>query len=810
MRRLALLATIAACGDNVTIPPTITAGPVTIDTQTLAVTVASNPAMTIDSFLAIGEVDEVDEAHYYDPTQPDGLVRPTRAIGVAPDTGGDWIVLDDGTKLRLRPGSIAGSAELELDASGHAHAVQLQVALPRDPAEPIYGTGDAPLTANVAGQLRELELRVDLRSESGLNETHVPVPLVLWPRRGVGLFVADDRPGALDLGKADPTRVTATFTAPARGTYRVFIYTADTPLDLVRDYVALTAKPAVPPRWAFAPMQWRNEWKSSDEVRGDADAMRARHIPGSTIWIDNPWETAYNTFDIDETRFAQPAQLLADLRAQGYNVILWSTPYVDQAGATAADYAEAIANDYVVTDDADVPLLFPWQNGPGLMVDFTKPDATAWWQHKISKVTSIGVRGFKLDFGEEIVPDIGGSIVAMKTSAGDNTVMHARFAGHYHRAYLDALTAHDGFLLTRAGAWGEQQFNTSIWPGDLDSDLSVHGVDNGDGQINVGGLPSAISRGLSLSVSGYPFFGSDIGGFRDGPNQGAPTTETLLRWAEYAALGTIMQLGGGGPHHNPWDSTVFDPGADVIYKQYAELHMLLNPYLWTLASQAGVDGTPVTRPAGFVYDCACDPAMFLLGDAILVAPVIVAGATTRDVVLPPGSWVDRWTGAHVTGDGHTSITVPAPLDRLPMWYAAGSLVPMFAQPADTLLPASVPGVTSYANPALGGALRLVYSPGPAMATTTVHDGTRATGNATTLTISTGSDYRDVVFDIDGRGLSGALNAPTAVALDGVDLPAAADQPAFDVCSGCWLYDAASHHVQIHVVGPSQDRTVEIR
>src|SRR5262249_42472058 len=152
---------------------------------------------------------------------------------------------------------------------------------------------------NVAGTVREMQLRVALDSASSLNETHVPVPLVMWPRRGAAMFVADDRAGAVDAGKADATRVTATFTQPSRGRYRVFLFIAQQPVDLVRSYAALSALPAVPPRWAFAPQQWRNAWTSGAEMLGDADAMRTRHIPGSVMWIDNPWETGYNSFDVD-------------------------------------------------------------------------------------------------------------------------------------------------------------------------------------------------------------------------------------------------------------------------------------------------------------------------------------------------------------------------------------------------------------------------------------------------------------------------------------------------------------------------------
>ncbi|HEU0032987.1 MAG TPA: glycoside hydrolase family 31 protein [Kofleriaceae bacterium] len=795
MRRLAwaLLPLLAGCGDDgpaSTPPGELSAGPVTIDPATMTLTIGD---LTSERFVSIGTVEEVDARHYYDPRGDAAVTLEPVARAIGSD--GDSVILDGGARMRLTTcEGMTDCAVLELDASTVDRAVQLQVALPRGEAEPLYGTGDAPIRANVAGTVRELQLRLDPDSESSLNETHVPVPLVLWPRRGIGMFVADDRPGALDLGAAQADRVAATFTLPARGTYAIYLFTAATPLDLVRTYTALTTKPAVPPRWAFAPQQWRNVWDSADQVRGDATEMRTRHIPGSVMWIDNPWQTAYNTFVVDETRLAQPAQLVADLTARGYKVVFWSTPYVGTTPATAADHADGAANDFFVTDDGGGVIDFPWQDGPGALVDFTRPGATEWWRERIARVTGIGAAGFKLDFGEELVSDLAGTVVTFLLADGDNSLYHRRYAEGYHRAYLGALPDGDGFLITRAGAWGEQYVNTAIWPGDLAADFSIHGEDNGSGQRNVGGLPSAMSRGLSLSVSGYPFYGSDIGGFR-----GFPTTEALLRWAEYAAFGTIMQLGGGGKNHNPWDTTLFDAGADVIYKTYADLHMQLNPLLWTLAQRAGQDGTPVTRPAAFVYDCACDDAMFLLGDDILVAPVVEPGATTRTVVLPAGDWVEVATGVTITGDGASAVTVPAALGELPRWQRAGSFVPMFARAADTLLPATVAGITSYATRAIGRELRLVYAPAQVAATTTLHDGATATGTGATVTLATGTEYTVFTVDIDARALAAPFSSPTAVALDGTDLPTAADV-ATCAAPGCWHFAAATKRLAIRVFG----------
>nr|HEX4313750.1 TIM-barrel domain-containing protein [Kofleriaceae bacterium] len=797
MTRALVVCALAACGggnDLAAAPPTISAGPVTIDTATLGLTIGS---AAIAQFLSIGEVAGGPIATtYYDPAQPIAAGATLTPIAGSRGVDGDALVLTDGTRLHLRACPIASCAELDIDASAHAGAVFVQLALPHVAGDPLYGTGDAPAGANVAGTVREMQLRVSTTVESGTNETHVPVPLVLDPRSGIGALLADDRPAALDLGATDPTRVTATTTLPARGPYRVFLFTATTPADLVRAYIALTAKPAVPPRWAFSPMLWRNEWDSDAELGSDAAEQRALGIPGSTIWIDNPWQTGYNTFDVDTTRFADLAGTLAALSAQGYNVIFWSSPYLVQTGITAADFTAAQQAKALVTDDSGHAMIFPFSDGPAGMIDFTNPSAAAAWQARVAKATSIGGVGFKLDFGEDLVPDLGGTILPMELEGGDNLDLHARFAQFYHATYQGSVGVR--FLITRAGAWGEQSSNTAIWPGDLDSDLGAFGSDNGAGKTTVGGLPSAISRGLALSVSGYPFYGSDIGGFRSGPNNGAPTTETLLRWAEYAAYGTIMQLGGGGPSHDPWDTTLFDGSAAAVYAKYATVHAELVPLIASLAAQAGSDGTPVTTPAGFAYDCACDDAMFLLGSDVLVAPVIAAGATTRDVVLPPGDWVDTATGARVAGDGATTTTVPAPIDVVPVWYRAGSLVPMYARYADTELPVTQGSATSYADAAIGGELRLVYSPADgATAVAALDDGAAASATAGALTFTAGSRYTAATFDVDARALTGALAAPASVTVGGTALPIVAD---VTTCAapGCYSFDATAKHLQVRI------------
>jgi hypothetical protein len=208
--------------------------------------------------------------------------------------------------------------------------------------------------------------------------------------------------------------------------------------------------------------------------------------------------------------------------------------------------------------------------------------------------------------------------------------------------------------------------------------------------------------------------------------------------------------------------------------------MDLNPYLWTLALTAGADGTPVTRPCRFVYpETDCDDAMFLLGDALLVAPVVEEGATTRRVVLPPGTWVSWWDGAAASG----TVTADAPLDRIPIYLAPYRFVPMFARAADTLEPATTGGVTSYADDDYGRELRLVVAMTaedlPA-ASIELHDGATATLDpGGTFSFTAGSQYDIVTLD--------AWTSLSSVA----DLPVAANEDELATCPapGCWLASA---------------------
>jgi alpha-D-xyloside xylohydrolase len=753
--------------------------------------------------VSVGRIRGYVSSLYYDPAGPRQEVlwgagqRVVRATSLA---GGAWeLVLSGGLSLTLSPDpAVSGAIRLKLEAAAPLdNAAEPQVALSRlclgvRQREVFFGFGELLDTVSSRGVVRPMQLLVDTSMPSGTNENHAPVPLAISPR-GWAMLVRDFNAGAFDVARGNPQRICASFT-----THRLLAYlmTDADPLELVERSVSLTARPALPPGWAFAPQQWRNVLNSQSELLADAAAMRQHKIPGSVVWIDNPWQTGYNTFLFDPRQFPSPRDAIARLHAQGYKVLVWSTPYVNED--QTALYREARDNKYLVTDTLGAPVLYRWANGKGTLMDFSAPGATAFWRRLIKRVTDLGVDGFKLDYGEDALVALGAGRSFFRFHGGKTTAtMHREYPGLYHRAYLGALPEGQGFLITRAGALGEQQHNTCIWPGDLDRDFSRHSA------TRVGGLPAAVTAGLSLSVSGYPFFGSDIGGFRGG----APTTEALLRWAGYAALGTIMQLGGGGASHNPWDSSLYDKTALGHYRTYARLHTDLFPTLYSYARKAAETGRPVTRPLGLAFPADqtawTRDFQYMLGDYMLVAPVIGAGATSWQVYLPAGTWIHHWTReAH---RGPATVTVAAPLGQIPLFRKRGAIVAYLATAVDTLAPASDATVTSYE--AHRRELLLEVLPPDTRSSFTLFDSTavRATTVASgmTLEITPGSQFADFRLRVDLKNHPHDPGRPVAVTVAGKTLSKAASAAATASCAGgCWFYDDGAGLLHARVLAPA--------
>lgn len=782
---------------------TLTAGDTTLDIDTGRgsielrrgdLTVLTLPA---DAFV-LGSVAEVDDSASYDPAplmnqdpaanEPEGLAwhRGSR-LSVTQST-------ETSVTLRVRhSGGFESEVELSVAADDRFRATlrpldadrlaYLGLSAKVGADEAFYGLGEYFDSVNHRGKVRAMQLEATGALESTNNEAHVPIPFVTGTR-GFGLFVENPYPAAFDVAKADPARVAATFgtgLASAEGlTFHLF--SAGHPLDVTRHYYGVTGFPRLPARWGLGPLVWRDENDDQAEVEADLSAMRTLDLATSAIWIDRPYATGVNTFDFDPKKFTDAPAMIAKAHALGFRMALWHTPYLDEKDpSTQSLRDEATAKGYYPKQTGI--LLNKW----GKPIDLTHPEAFAWWQSWIQKYVDLGIEGFKLDYGEDVVPGIFGARNVWKFADGsDERTMHARFPLFYHSAYAELLEDEGHFLLCRGGTYGDQKNVSVIWPGDLDASFAKHGEQitvDGKKAGAVGGLPAALIAGLSLGPSGFPFFGSDTGGYRHSP----PNKELFTRWFQVTALSPVMQI-GTSTNDVAWEPTAengFDAEMLDWYRSYTRLHLRLFPYIWTYAKRLKVDGRPIQRALGLAHpELGEHPDdTFLLGDVLLVAPVVEQGKTSRDVLLPEGEWLDWWTGKAFTGGKY--VTVAAPLGTLPLFVKRGGIVPLLRPTIDTLSPTTDPSVDSYAT--TPGVLWARIAPGPD-STFELFDGTKLEqeelGSSLRLAKQDGSELEHgVVFERIGMA-----KAPSEVTEGGQPLENAGTLAALEAKASGWAFE----------------------
>ena len=815
------LAVVACGGDDLPLVPAVPAvsGPATLtlsDDRTELVFARGDRTLLVlgADDVQVGTVDSLDAGDSFDPywlfvdappEPPAGLTW--HALGAAEPMR---VVASSASELVLALDYRGGTATVRFAATmpgcfsalvtaetGGAQAVAyLRLRPDADAGEGFYGLGEWADGVEHRGKLRPMQMEIDLASESSNNENHVPVPLLVGTR-GWGIFVKSDRPGTFDVARATPALVDITYgTGPdSDAGLETHLLSAELPLDVLAHYHDLTGLPGLPAPWAYGPLLWRNEHRDQAQVLDDITQIRSRKWAVSGIWLDRPYASGVSTFDMSPAKFPAPETMFQALRDAGLRYGVWHAPYTapgDVGDPAPEQHAHATANGFFPPQTGVV--LNPWSKP----LDLTNSAAYAWWQENLRRYTDplgqggFGIEGFKLDYAEDVVLGLNGRRVPWRFADGsDEGTMHHGYQLLYHRVYREMLAPEGGFLLTRTGRWGDQVHGMIVWPGDLDASFARWGDPiPGESTYAVGGLPTALAFGIGLSASGFPFYASDTGGYIDSP----PDRECWIRWVEANAVWPAMQIGDASSEA-PWEFTVEngrDQAALDIFARYTTLHMRLFPYVWSYAQEIAATGRPIVRPFGLAY-----PAMgqhpsdqYLLGEHVLVAPVIAAGQTTRTLWLPPGEWVGWWDGVvHDGGAAGAQVTVPAPLGTLPLFLRKGGVVPMLRPEIETLAP--VPGgsaIESFANDA--GVLYVRLVAGPEATRFDTYDGTEVTqqlaGGALTIAVTPSALYtQGAVVEVIAQA------RPSAVTAGASALAERASLAELDAAADGWCWESAT-------------------
>ncbi|CAG5059005.1 unnamed protein product [Parnassius apollo] len=394
-----------------------------------------------------------------------------------------------------------------------------------------------------------------------------------------------------------------------------------------------------------------------EKVLEFAQQIREFGFSDSQLEIDDLWETCYGTLEVDEKKFPNFTSLIQVVKAMGFRVTIWVHPFINNNCEPL--YTEALNNGYLVLDETGKPATSWWNNNgsvPGF-VDFTNPAAAKWWHDRVRNLLdTYDIDSVKFDAGESsFTPQIA-------VQSGDIDMQPHHIVQQYARtaaSFGDMVEVRAGFRTQDLPIFVRMVDRDSIW-----------GLNNG--------LSTLITTTLQMNLNGYTLVLPDmIGGNGynlDHEQADIPTKELFIRWVQANTFLPAMQYS-----YVPWN---FDNETIAICKKYTDLHAEYAEQIYEAMRASVAEGRPVTAPLWWL-DPEDEDALiiwneYLLGEDILVAPVIEQGATTRDIYLPTGEWWEEGDSERVHMGPTWIKDYPAPLDVLPYFVRAKENVPDIA------------------------------------------------------------------------------------------------------------------------------------
>lgn len=442
--------------------------------------------------------------------------------------------------------------------------------------------------------------------------------------------------------------------------------------DIMTQYISLTGRPIMPPRWALGFAQCRGKLTNEDLTYEIARGYRERGIPCDIIYQDIGWTQELQNFEWRRPNYRNPEKMLADLDSMGFKVILSQDPVISQKNVS--QWKEADSLGFFVKDAStgrtyDMP--WPWGGNCGV-VDFTIPEVADWWGEYQQKPLDDGAAGFWTDMGEPAWSNEESTErLVMKHHLGMHDEIHNVYGLTWDKVVAEQFAKRNPdrriFQMTRAAYAGLQRY-TFGWTGDSGcADNVLKGWAQMENQISVL---------LSAGLGAIPFTTTDITGYCGDIEDYPAMAELFTRWIQLGAFNPLSRIHHEGDNAvEPW---LFGAEAERNARAAIELKYSLLPYIYTYSRAAYDAGLPIMRPMvmefpedGETYGL---DTQFMFGEEILVAPVVKKGARIRTLYLPDGEWIDFNDRGSCFAGGQW-ITVDAPLNVIPMFVRKGSIIP---------------------------------------------------------------------------------------------------------------------------------------
>lgn len=534
------------------------------------------------------------------------------------------------------------------------------VSFKSDGKEAFYGGGSKAICLNRRGTILQNNNQAHYNYHFGKTDINISIPFMV-SSRGYGLYLDNAAEGSFDVCKTDAKVLGYKTTSGLVSFYFVGGGNMD---GILKNYTFLTGRQPLPPRWSMGYISSRYGYKSEREITDVVNKTRAAGIPIDAVVFDLYWYKAANlmgNYNWAPDSFPDPKRMLGNLLKNHIKVVTISETYITKK---SENFNAAVTQQLFATNIAKKGTSYIFGKfwaGPSGLADVFKPATQQFYWNFYKARIKEGTAGWWFDLGE---PEVNNDSLVYTT--GTNKQVHNAYALTW------AKFAFDGYrkdfpnsrilLLPRSGFAGMQRYSTFPWSGDVNRSFD--------------GLKAQIPIIISMGLNGIGYMHSDAGGFTGGGNNASKDPELYSRWLEFASFTPVMRTHAHVVAHYAPEPIYWDDTTRLRVTKFIKLRYAMLPYNYTLAYKNTTTGRPLVlglnyfEPENERLSNVNDE--YLWGDEILVAPVIVKGQTTKKVLFPKGEWI----GFNDHKSYKDSTDVYAPIDSLPLFVKAGSIIPM--------------------------------------------------------------------------------------------------------------------------------------